>query len=64
MNRKGILVSGANAQLDGHADHGGEYVNVYHSAAYIRDTWSRYFQIEHILPGYLLHQDLVVLRKR
>ena len=64
VNRKGILVSGANAQLDGHADHGGEYVNVYHSAAYIRDTWSRYFQVEHILPGYLLHQDLVVLRKR
>jgi hypothetical protein len=59
----GILMSGTNTQLDGHADHAGEYVNVYHSADYVRRTWGRYFEVEHILPGYILHHDLVVLRK-
>lgn len=63
VKRKGIVVSGTNPQLDGHAEHAGQYVNVYHSARYVRDAWSRYFRVEHILPGYLLHQDLVVLRK-
>jgi hypothetical protein len=61
--RAGILVSGANTQLDGHADHAGEYVNVYHSADYVRRTWGRFFEVEHILPGYILHHDLVMLRK-
>ena len=61
--RAGILVSGANTQLDGHADHAGEYVNVYHSADYVRRTWGRFFTVLHILPGYILHHDLVILRK-
>jgi SAM-dependent methyltransferase len=64
VERAGILVSGANTQLDGHADHGGEYVNVYHSADYVRRTWGRYFDVLHVLPGYILHHDLVVLRNR
>jgi len=63
VQRAGILVSGTNTQLDGHADHGGEYVNVYHSAEYVQRTWSRFFNVVHILPGYILHHDLVVLRK-
>ena len=63
VQRAGILVSGTNSQLDGHADHGGEYVNVYHSAEYVQRTWSRFFNVVHILPGYILHHDLVVLRK-
>lgn len=61
--REGIVVSGTNTQLDGHAEHAGEYVNVYHSADYVRRTWGRYFDVLHILPGYILHHDLVVLRK-
>jgi hypothetical protein len=63
VQRAGILVSGMNTQLDGHAEHGGEYVNVYHSADYVRRTWGRYFDVLHILPGYILHHDLVILRK-
>ena len=59
----GILESGSNSQLDGHAAHEGEYVNVYHSADYVRRTWGRFFDVLHILPGYILHHDLVVLRK-
>jgi len=59
----GIVFNGANTQLDGHAEHGGEYVNVLHGSDYIRRVWSRFFAVEHILPGYILHHDLVVLRK-
>jgi SAM-dependent methyltransferase len=63
VQRTGIVVSGTNTQLDGHAEHEGEYVNVYHSADYVRRTWGRFFDVLHILPGYILHHDLVVLRK-
>lgn len=63
VRREGIVVSGTNTQLDGHAEHGGEYVNVYHDAEYVRQTWGRYFDVLHILPGYILHHDLVVLRR-
>jgi hypothetical protein len=63
VRRAGILVSGTNSQLDGYAEHGGEYVNVYHSAAYVRSTWGRYFRVEHVLPGYILHHDLVIMRR-
>jgi methyltransferase family protein len=62
--RDGIVVSGTNSQLDGHADHAGEYVNVYHSEDYVRRTWGCYFDVLAILPGYILHHDLVVMRKR
>jgi hypothetical protein len=61
--REGIVVSGANTQLDGHAEHEGEYVNVYHSADYVRRTWSRHFDVLHIVRGLILHHDLIVMRK-
>jgi hypothetical protein len=64
VQRAGIVVSGTNTQLDGHAEHEGEYVNVYHGADYVRRTWGQFFDVLHILPGYILHHDLVVLRKR
>ena len=63
VRRAGIVVSGINTQLDGHAEHEGEYVNVYHSADYVRSTWGRYFDVMHVIPGYILHHDLVVMRK-
>jgi Methyltransferase domain len=63
VKSKGIVFTGDNSQLDGHADHGGEYVNVMHSLDYVRRVWGRYFQVEHIVRGYILHHDLVVLRK-
>ena len=63
VRRAGIVVSGVNTQLDGHADHAGEYVNVYHSSEYVRRTWGRFFEVMHMVPGYILHHDLVVLRK-
>jgi len=63
IERNGILCSGRNDQLDGHAAHEGEYVNVYHSHHYIHRTWGRYFEIVEILPGYLFTHDLVIMRK-
>ena len=30
-----------------------------HSADYVRSTWGRFFDVEHIVPGYILHHDLV-----
>ena len=64
VKAKGIVFTGENSQLDGHAEHGGEYVNVLHDADYIRRTWGRLFAVEHILPGYILHHDLVIMRRR
>jgi len=61
--REGLVVTGNNTQLDGHADHEGEYVNVYHSIGYVQRTWSRHFDVLHIVPGLILHHDLVVMRK-
>ena len=64
VRRHGIVFNGTNSQLDGHADHHGEYVNVLHGADYVRRVWSRWFDIRHILPGYILHHDLVMMRRR
>ena len=63
VTAKGIVFTGDNTQLDGHAEHGGEYVNVLHGADYVRRVWGRMFEVAHILPGYILHHDLVILRK-
>jgi SAM-dependent methyltransferase len=61
---QGIVVSGRNDQLDGHANHEAEYVNVYHSQRYIRETWAKHFEIIDILPGYIFTHDLVIMRAR
>jgi SAM-dependent methyltransferase len=62
--REGFVVSGTNTQLDGHAEHAGEYVNVWHGEDYVRRVWGGYFDVLHVIPGYILHHDLVVLCKR
>jgi len=65
VEARGLVVRGEKSQLDGHVDHGGEYVaDVAHSLGYVRRVWSRFFEVEHILPGYILFQDLVILRRR
>jgi len=62
--KAGLLVGSDNNQLDGFADHRGEYVNVFHSTRYIKERWSRHFDVLDVLPGYIFTHDLVVLRKR
>ncbi len=64
IEREGILCSGRNDQLDGHAAPEGEYVNVYHSRSYVHRIWGRYFEIVAVLPGYLFPHGLVVMRRR
>jgi hypothetical protein len=64
VRTRGIVFSDSNTQLDGHVDHRGEYVNVFHDLGYVRRVWGRFFEVAHILPGYIGTHDLVVLRKR
>jgi SAM-dependent methyltransferase len=60
----GIMFSGENTQLDGAVDHDAQYVNVYHSKAYVRSHWKKWFDVVEIIPGYIFTHDLVVLRRR
>jgi SAM-dependent methyltransferase len=65
VEARGIVVRGEGSQLDGHVDHGGEYVaDVAHSLEYVHRVWGRFFEVVQILRGYILFQDLVVLRRR
>ena len=64
ISEQGLYISGANSQIDGHATHDDEYLNVFHDAAYLRDRWGQRFDIAAILPGYLFTHDLVVMRRR
>ncbi len=64
VDRDGLVVTSKDGALDGYADHGGEYVDVLQSGDHVRRVWGRYFDVEHILEAYILHHDLVVLRKR
>jgi SAM-dependent methyltransferase len=61
---QGIYESGVNDQLDGFADHAGEYVNVFHDRDYVLARWGASFEILDILPGYIFTHDLVVMRRR
>ena len=64
VSDQGLYVTAANTQIDGFAEHEGEYVNVFHDLGYIRNHWSKYFEVVTILPGYIFTHDLVVLRKK
>jgi SAM-dependent methyltransferase len=64
IRANGIHQSGVNDQLDGYAEHGGEYVNVFHDWDYVRARWGASFEILDILPGYIFTHDLVVMRRR
>ena len=61
---QGLYFSATNSQIDGHAEHDGEYVNVFHDLAYLRERWGRHFDVVATLPGYIYTHDLVVMRRR
>ena len=61
---QGLYFSSTNSQIDGHAEHDGEYVNVFHDTGYLRHRWGKHFDIAAILPGYIFTHDLVVMRRR
>ncbi|RLC19517.1 MAG: hypothetical protein DRI57_07025 [Deltaproteobacteria bacterium] len=37
--------------------------NVFHTAEYVNDVWSRYFEIQEIIPEGHFYQDVILLRK-
>jgi SAM-dependent methyltransferase len=63
IKNKGLLVASANPQLDGAVDHRGEYVNVFHTKDYILRRWGEYFNVLHIISGYIFTHDLVVMQR-
>jgi SAM-dependent methyltransferase len=48
---------------DGFLPELGDYRGTFHSEAYLRREWSRYFEVVAVLPAALATQDLVVLRR-
>jgi SAM-dependent methyltransferase len=64
ISDQGLHVAGSNSQIDAHAAHDDEYLNVFHDADYVLDRWGRRFDIATILPGYLFTHDLVVMHRR
>jgi ubiquinone/menaquinone biosynthesis C-methylase UbiE len=64
IRRKGLIVSSSNVQLEGYVEEPREYVNVFHDREYIEGHWSSYFDVLHVIPGYIFTHDMVVLRRR
>jgi SAM-dependent methyltransferase len=64
LRDKGFLDIGRNPNLDGAITDEDYYRNTYHTHEYIRDRWSKHFEVIDIIPGYIgNHQDLVIMRK-
>jgi 2-polyprenyl-3-methyl-5-hydroxy-6-metoxy-1,4-benzoquinol methylase len=61
---QGLMVSSGNSQLNGYVEKPEEYVNVFHDRRYIERHWSDYFDVLHVIPGYIFTHDLVVMRGR
>lgn len=65
LKSKGFLDAGANPDLDGAIADSDYYKNVFHTHEYISRTWSRFFDVRGVIPGYIgNHQDLVVMVRR
>lgn len=61
----GFADAGANVDLEAEMSVQDYYRNTFFTHEYVRERWSRYFEILEIVPGYIgNHQDLVVMRKR
>lgn len=65
LTARGFCDTGPEMTLKGVTADDEYYRNVYHTHAYIRETWSRWFEILEILPGFVANmQDMVFLRPR
>lgn len=61
---KGIFYSPDNQDLNGFIEDDDYYGNTYLTQDYIRQKWSRFFEVVKIIPAYIGNiQDLVILRK-
>jgi predicted RNA methylase len=63
LKQRGFCDTGPEPILKGVTADDNYYRNIYHTHDYIRETWSRYFSIEKIVPGFAGNmQDLVLMR--
>lgn len=63
LRQRGFCDTGPELVLKGVTVDDSYYRNIYHTHDYIRETWSRYFSIEEIVPGFAGNmQDLVLMR--
>ena len=53
----------ANPLYDANLGEPDYYKDVFHTKEYVRREWGKYFEVLAILPCYLAHQDLVMLRR-
>jgi hypothetical protein len=61
--KKGF-VAGPDPSLDSVLGEKGYYQTTAHTQSYVRNHWSKFFDIVEIVPGYIGNlQDLVVMRK-
>jgi SAM-dependent methyltransferase len=62
--KAGMFAVSNNSDLRGHIAEDDYYVSTYLTPEYIRQSWSRFFEVLDIIPAYVGNQqDLVVLRK-
>jgi len=60
----GFADAGANPDLESEMSVQDYYRNTFFTHDYVRENWSRYFEIVDIVPGYVgNHQDLVIMRR-
>lgn len=62
--RLGFIDARRDASLDGHVDDPAYYRTVWHSRAYVREQWGKYFDVLAIVDGIAALQDFVVLQRR
>jgi SAM-dependent methyltransferase len=65
LRARGFHDTGAEMTFQGVTADDEYYRNCYHTHAYIRETWSRWFDVLEIVPGFVANmQDMVFLRPR
>jgi SAM-dependent methyltransferase len=57
------FVDTSNTVYDAALEEDGYYRNIYQTTEYVRRVWSRRFQVLDVLPYYMSHQDVAILRK-
>ncbi len=63
IQRYGFAVAGKNNQISDAIKNEEYYVSSFHSEQYIRKNWSQYFDILDIIPSFMGHHDLVIMKK-
>ena len=62
--KAGLFAAHNNSDLRGYIAEDDYYVSTYLTNDYVRQSWSRFFEIVDIIPAYIgNHQDLIIMRK-